>query len=295
MYKYLVERPDFLPEFDAWQSISGKRIAITGAGGTLGKILCSRLETQGIGYSAFRGDITEPSQVNAWIRDSNPEVFFHFAAMVPVHEVLANPSRAMEINALSMLQVMNSLKEFTQECWLFYASSSHVYRNPPSDGTAQTIDENSPTSPISLYGATKLAGENICKPLAETYGIHLCIGRIFSFFHDSQSESYLIPSLYRKIREAEDESILEIQNTEAIRDFLNAEMIVDAILWLSAVHAEGIINIASGSGTSVGEIAKKIAQFEGRNINFLGINGSGKSSLVGKIDRLSKLIKTAYE
>ena len=293
--KILVERPAFLPEFDSWQSIYEKRIAITGASGTLGRILCSRLEKRGIGYSAFEGDITEPDQVNAWIIDSNPEIFFHFAAMVPVHDVLANPSRAMKTNALSMLQVMDSLKELAQGCWLFYASSSHVYQDTQRDGTAQAINEDSPTGPKSLYGATKLAGESICRPLADCYQIPLCVGRIFSFFHDSQPDPYLIPSLYRRIREAADESTLEIQNTEAIRDFLNAEMVVDAILWLSAIRAEGIINIASGSGISVGEIAKKIARNEGKKINFVGLKSSGQSSLVANINRLSKLIKTAHE
>lgn len=291
----LVERPEFLPEFDSWQSISGKRIAITGASGTLGRILCSRLGNRGIGYSAFQGDITEPGQVNAWISDSNPELFFHFAAMVPVHDVLANPSKAMKTNALSMLYIIDSLKKFAQGCWLFYASSSHVYQDVQSDGTAQAINEDSPTGPTSLYGATKIAGESICRPLADCYQIPLCIGRIFSFFHDSQPEPYLIPSLYRRIREAADESTLEIQNTEAIRDFLDAEMVVDAILWLSAVRAEGIVNIASGSGISVGEIAKRIARNEDKNINFVGLNNSGKSALVANINRLSKLIKSAHE
>lgn len=291
----LVERPEFLTKFDSWQSISGKRIAITGASGTLGRILCSRLGNRGIGYSAFQGDITEPGQVNAWISDSNPELFFHFAAMVPVHDVLANPSKAMKTNALSMLHIIDSLKEFAQGCWLFYASSSHVYQNASRDGTAQAINEDSPTGPISLYGATKLAGESICRPLAEAYGLALCIGRIFSFFHDSQPDSYLIPSLYKRIQAAADGSDLELQNPDAIRDFLDAEMVVDAILWLSAIHAEGIVNIASGTGISVGEIAKKIAQNEDKSINFMGFNSSGQSSLVANISRLSKLIKAAHE
>lgn len=291
----LFDRPVFLPEFDSWKNISGKRIAITGASGTLGRILCSRLDKQGIGYSAFQGDLNEPGHVNAWISNSNPEVFFHFAAIVPVHDVLVNPSKAMKTNALSMLQVMDSLKEFAQGCWLFYASSSHVYQNASPDGTAQTISEDSPTNPISLYGATKLAGESICRPLAENYGITLCIGRIFSFFHDSQPDSYLIPSLYRKIHEATDGSDMEIQNPNAIRDFLDAEMVVDALLWLSAVRPEGIINIASGTGISVGEIAKKVARNEDRNINFVGLSTGEQSSLVANISRLSKLIKTAHE
>jgi nucleoside-diphosphate-sugar epimerase len=291
----IVSRPAFIPEFDAWGSFSGKQVAITGASGTLGKILCGKLEARGICYHKFPGDITIAPEVSDWIRKVKPDVFFHLAAIVSTEEVLADPSKAMKTNALSMLPIMDCLKDVARNCWFFYASTSHVYGDTVNTGHSGSLSEDSPISPISLYGATKLAGESICQPMAETYGIDLCIGRIFSFYHESQPDSYLIPSLYKRILAASGGSDLELQNPDAIRDFLNAEMVVDAILWLSTVHAEGIVNIASGTGISVGEIANKISQNEDKNINFLGFNNIAHSSLVANISRLSKLIKAAHE
>jgi len=291
----LVDRPAFLPAFDSWQRLSGKRIAITGASGTLGKILCSRLDEQRVVYSAYQGDINEQDQFRAWVSEVKPDIFLHFAAIVPIQDVLANPTKAMKTNALSMLHIMDSIRDFAENCWFFYASSSHVYQNPSHGSDVSTISEDSPTNPISLYGATKLAGESICRPMAGSYQISLCIGRIFSFYHDSQPDSYLIPSLRKRVREAADESTLELQNPGAIRDFLDAEMVVDAILWLSAARAEGPINIASGKGLSVGEIARRIARNEGKTIHFMESCSAVQSTLVANIGRLYNLIKATHE
>lgn len=291
----LVERPDFLPEFDAWQRLVGNRIALTGANGTLGKLLCARLKANNISYSAYVGDINDGEHVRSWIIDASPDILFHLAAMVPVQAVMKNPSLAMKTNALSIINLTDGLKELTRTCWFFYASSSHVYPDSVSDDKSQPLSENSPTGPISLYGATKLAGENIAKPIAESYEIPLSIGRIFSFYHDSQPESFLVPSLRKKIHETATGTQLELHNPDAIRDFLNADMVVDAILWLSALRAEGIVNIASGNGISVREIAERISRKSEKNIHFVESHLGAKSVLVANIDRLSMLIRDAHE
>lgn len=291
----IVSRPAFIPEFDAWGSFSGKQVAITGASGTLGKILCRKLEARGISYHKFPGDITIAPEVSDWICKVKPDVFFHFAAIVPTKEVMANPSKAMKTNALSMLHIMDCLRDVARNCWFFYASTSHVYGDMVNTGHSGSLSEDSPINPISLYGATKLAGESICRPMAEAYGIPICIGRIFSFFHSSQSDSYLIPSLYKRINAASPGELLEVQNTNAIRDILNAEMVVDAVMWLYTGKATGIVNIASGKGTSVMEIAEKISDALNKKINIIELESVTPSILIANPGRLANIINSIDE
>lgn len=291
----LVERPAFLPAFDAWQRLNGNRIAITGASGTLGKLLCARLDANNISYSVFPGDINDLERVQSWTNQASPDIFFHLAAMVPVRDVMENPSVAMKTNAISILSLMDGLRHSAPACWFFYASSSHVYQNLSDNSGSSSISETAATHPISLYGATKLAGEAIARPIAESYGIPLCIGRIFSFYHDSQPESFLVPSLRKKINMAAPGDLVKLQNPDAIRDFLDADMVVDAILWLSAERAEGIVNIASGQGISVREIAQKISREDAKIIHFEESCPEPKSALVANIDRLSMIIRGMRE
>ena len=291
----IVSRPVFIPEFNAWRSFSGKKVAITGASGTLGKIICGRLDSNGVSYQSFPGDITVATEVGDWIHLIKPDVFFHLAAIVPTSEVLANPSKAMETNALSMLHIIDCLKNVSRHCWFFYASTSHVYGDMVDSGRAGSITENSPINPISLYGATKLAGESICRPMAEAYGIPICIGRIFSFFHSGQPDSYLIPSLCKRIDAALPGELLEIQNPNSTRDFLDAEVVVDAILWLCAGKVTGVVNIASGKGTSVMEVAERIADGLNKKISFLGLGNTIPSNLIANPERLAHIIKSINE
>ena len=61
-----------------------------------------------------------------------------------------------------------------------YASTSSVY------GRFASGDETLPTRPISPYGVTKLAAENLCRAYAEEHGLPLVVLRYFSVYGPRQ-------------------------------------------------------------------------------------------------------------
>src|SRR5207237_7167858 len=61
-----------------------------------------------------------------------------------------------------------------------YASTSSVY------GRFATGDETLSTRPISPYGVTKLAAENLCRAYAEELGLPLVVLRYFSVYGPRQ-------------------------------------------------------------------------------------------------------------
>ena len=89
--------------------------------------------------------------------------------------------------------------------------------------------------------------------------LNFCVGRIFSFTHKSHQDSYLIPSLYRKIIKSKNKSIL-LENLNHFRDFLDLDDICKAISILMKNQKTGIYNICSSRKTNLQNIAIYMAK-----------------------------------
>jgi UDP-glucose 4-epimerase len=153
------------------------------------------------------------------------------------------------LGTINLLNELSKLKK--KKIWLFYASTSHVYKSKNSP-----INEKDNIQPISLYGHTKWMAEKICQDVALKNNIDLCCGRIFSFYHYKQNESYLFPSARKKIKKLKGNSIF-VDNSNNIRDFLKAEDVIKIIYKLFEKKFKGTINIASGKGISIKNFIKK--------------------------------------
>lgn len=280
----LISRPDFIPPFADWASIRNMRIAITGSSGILGTLLLESLSNAGLVASCFEDDITNGPKFRDWISTYRPQALIHLAAIVPLAAVEADPIRAMEVNATSLLTLISSVKDHAPDCWVFYASTSHAYQS-----NAAPLSETSTTIPASLYGATKLAGESILRPLAERFSVKLCVARIFSYIHEQQDTSFLIPGIGRQVQSSPQGGSIELRNPRSKRDFLHASMVVDAMLHLLRLRYAGIVNIGSGRATSVLEIAERVIALSGKDLSIRTINIETPTTIVADVARLRSL------
>ena len=292
----LCPRPDFLRPFDDWSRFEGIRFGLTGHRGTLGALLASRLRQAGATISTFDGDVTDEPRLTLWVSNAKPHIVFNLAAVVPVEKVNEDPAQAMRVNSVAPFFLAEALRRSTTDAWLFHASTSHVYSasianigiNPPR------LSESACCIPASLYGATKLAGERILAPLADALGSRVCIGRIFSFFHETQPASFLIPGLVKRISCVNPHDAIEVNNPEAIRDFLYADHVVDALLHLAAHRCTGVVNIASGHGMSVRSIAKRLVCLSTKPVQIRDVQRGNVTSLVADVSKLEKLLNQGF-
>lgn len=289
--KLLFPRPDFIPLFNSYQIFKNKRIGITGHRGVLGSILYNRLLKNKIKAKAYLGDILDLSSLEKWFDNNHFDYFFHFAAVVPLEIVDKDPIKAYSINVIGTFNISKAIVESQPGCWLFLASSSHIYKPNPqkSRRKIKTIDDK---SPITLYGKSKLAGEKISIPFLDYFDQEYCIGRIFSFSSYSQKEPYLVPTLIRKIEHMKDGDILEINNSSSLRDIMDAESVIDSILYLASSRYKGIVNIGSGMAVTVKKIAEIIAKKNNKEIKIIDTGAVNNSnSLIADISELKKIIK----
>lgn len=284
----LFEQPPFIPVFENYGYFRGKYIGITGQQGVLGSIIRERLVNEGIHVEPYPGDITDASGLKVWFEKHHFDYFFHFAAIVPVTEVMSNPLMAYDVNVIGSYNICKEIIETQANCWLFLASSSHVYKNSPL-AEQMVLAVGSAEEPSTFYGATKLAAERISAPILDKYEVDYCIGRIFSFSSELQKEPYLVPTLRRKIEELPENGVLEITNPDSVRDIMDAETVIDCVLHLAQKHFKGVLNIGSGKGTSIKDIALHIVRSFGKKIQIRGTNKTPPDSLVAGVETLKEV------
>lgn len=258
------------------------RIGITGGRGTLGKILQGQLAFAGLAYDAFAGDICRPEELRAWLQAGNFDAVVHFAALVPTQSVQANPARAFQVNVGGTANLVAEMGALERKPWLFYASSSHVYRPQ-----AAPIDEAAPVAPINAYGLSKRLGEQVVEASAAAAGVPCCIGRIFSFYHASQTGSFLYPSLMRRFATEDLAQPFRLFGAEDVRDLSLADDLVAHVRALTLRQATGLVNIGSGKGTRIGDFVQSLAP---RPLQIVNASEGPATSLVADTARLRQLL-----
>jgi UDP-glucose 4-epimerase len=283
------EQPDFIPVFEDYSNFSGKSVGLTGQIGVLGGILSERLTSNKVNVEGYPGDITDVKSLEDWFRKHHFDYFFHFAAIVPVSEVMGDPLKAYDVNVIGSYNICKQIIETQPNCRLFLASSSHVYKGRVISGESE-LKAGSAEEPDTFYGASKLAAERICCPILNRYAVEYCIGRIFSFSSPNQKEPYLVPTLYRKIEETPQDGVLEIINPDSVRDIMDANTVIDCVLHLAKNRFTGILDIGSGKGMSIKEIGYHISKMLGKKIQIRGVNKVQPNSLVANVETLKKVL-----
>jgi CDP-6-deoxy-D-xylo-4-hexulose-3-dehydrase len=215
-------------------------VGITGSSGVLGSIIVNKLKKENIKYSCFPGDICSTEDIENWLKDNKFTSIIHLAAIVPTVEVEKNPKKAFDVNVNGTKNLAQGLEKAGHP-WFFYASTSHVYKSKQG-----LVSEEDETEPVSEYGRTKFEAE---KALADYK--NLCIGRIFSFFHESQKKPFLYPSIKERLETENLDDTFELKGAESVRDFLNAEDLADTIINLMKKKILGTYNLASGKGIKI--------------------------------------------
>jgi len=142
------------------------RILITGAKGMLGRALLARRPP---GFDVLpvdvdEVDVTSREAVRQCFADFGPDAVIHCAAMTDVDGCEADPDAARRINADGARNVAATCADTVR---LVAISTDFVF-----DGRkAEPYVEDHRPAPISVYGSTKLAGEEHVRALAANHAI----------------------------------------------------------------------------------------------------------------------------
>jgi len=191
-------------------------------------------------------------------------VLYVFHEMDGVPQCLANPHTCWRENVEAHNSLIWAALEADVER-IVYASTAAVY----GDQQRLPAPEDSPTEPLSWYGATRLAGEALARGLARERGLDLVLLRFFNVYGPGQwnrgnpgvVHAMLVDALTRGLVRVEGDGV-------QTRDFVHA---ADAVRAAEAAlkAPPGTYNIATGRETSILELAETIAEIHGEPLTLV--------------------------
>lgn len=145
------------------------KILVTGVNGQLGYDVIRELKERG--YTNFLGidikdlDITKKDDVDKFITNYKPDVVIHNAAWTAVDKAEQFKDKVYEVNALGPKYIAEVCKKIGAK--MMYISTDYVF-NGKGDKFFE-VDE--PKKGLSIYGATKAAGEEFVTSILKEYWI----------------------------------------------------------------------------------------------------------------------------
>ena len=263
--------------------LKGSKVLVTGGAGFIGSHIVSELLKTDVGevliYDNFaRG---EEDYLSEQLQDDRCSLFLngadireidlldgamegtdyviHTAAMWLLH-CKDYPRTAFNVNIEGTFNILEACVKHKVKK-LVYSSSASVY----GDAIEVPMTEEHPFLNKNFYGATKIAGEAMCRAYFDRYGLDYVGLRYMNVYgpHQDQTAAYtgVIPIMLNKIDENESPQI-NGDGSQAY-DFIYVEDVARCnVLALEASASDEFYNVGSGVQTSIKELCELILQLK---------------------------------
>jgi len=297
-------------------------ILVTGGAGYIGSHTCKKLYDSGytpvvVDNMIFghkwavkwgpleECDLLDTDSLDKIFKKYSPAAVIHFAGYTHVANSIKIPSRYYENNVIGTLSLLKTMCR--NDCTrLVFSSSCAIYGIPETN----PINEEIPSSPISPYGATKLMVERILRDFDQAYGVRYISLRYFNaagadpdsvIGEAHNAETHLIPLSIKTIMCKG--RALSIYGTDyptkdgtAVRDYIHVYDLalghINSLKKLAEGQKSEIINLGSGKGYSVLEIAESISQISGKPlyVEYCDRRAGDPPVLISSIEKAKKTL-----
>jgi UDP-glucose 4-epimerase len=263
-----------------------RRILVTGGAGFIGSHIVDRLVEEGYAVRVIDnlssgrlenlaqhrgnpqvevivGDLKKPEDALKALE--GVEAVFHYAANPEVRVSTTNPEIHFNENVVATFNLLEAMRrKGVKE--IVFASSSSVYGEPEEI----PVGEDAPLRPVSVYGASKAACENLIHAYSKLYGIR-AIALRYANVVGPRLRHGVVWDFINKLKRNPGE--LEILGDgKQVRSYVHVSDAVEAtiIAWERGGHGFEAYNVASEDWITVNEVADEV-------IKAMGLTGVKKA------------------
>jgi UDP-glucose 4-epimerase len=264
--------------------LRGRRVLVIGGAGFIGSHVVEQLVREDVGEIIVYDDFTRGTAKNLEeaLRDPRVKIFelggnilhtdlldtamksidcvFHLAALWLLH---CNdfPRSAFEVNIRGTFNVLEACVA-NRVGRLVYSSSASVY----GDAVETPMTEEHPFNNRTFYGATKVAGEQMCRAFHQRYGLDYVGLRYMNVYGPRQDMKSVYTTVIMKVLDRIDQGLRPIVYGDGSQtyDFVYVEDIAQAnVLAAKSDVSDRCYNVGRGIGTTVRELVERLLRLTG--------------------------------
>ncbi len=195
-----------------------------------------------------KGDIRNPQTCREAVEGA--ELVFHLAAQSNVLGSVTDLDYSFTSNVAGTVNVLSAARDAGSVRRVVFASSREVYGEPADLPVAETA----PLGPKNAYGASKAAAEAYCGSFA-AQGLGVSVVRMANVYGPGD-QGRVIPLFCQRALAGEP---LLIYGGGQLIDFIPVGLTCEALLRVAQAAPAAPVNIGSGRGTSLPELAARVA------------------------------------
>jgi len=215
-------------------------------------------------------DLCSDSEVKILFETYQPDEIYNLASQSSVKQSFNTPGQTLIFNTLSVLVLLEAIRNISPKIRFYQASSSEMFGKIPN----LPILEDMAFYPLSPYAVSKASAHWMAKNYRESYGLFVACGILFNHESYLRTRDFFVKKLICEILEVANKKreYISVGNLSVKRDFGYAPNYVEAMYLMLQNDKPDDFLICSGASISLQEIAHYICDHEGIDRNVIRID-----------------------
>ena len=183
---------------------------------------------------------------------------FHFSGSSHVGQCEADPLKCVQMNVIQTAHLLEACRRVGIRRVLF-PSTALVY----GENSSSPLLEEHPVNPQTIYASTKLAAEAVIQGYGWSYSFSCDIARLGNVYGAAANPDTAVSTA---LRHASLGGPVVLRALKPVRDFIYCEDVAEGFIQLLTSGEDPgsrIINLSTGEGVSIGQMAKLVCRIAG--------------------------------